>query len=63
MAETHGDYSDPLIDEVREVRRAVIGECGNDLRKLVEDLRKIERAEPERVVRRRASGRVSTPSE
>ena len=41
---------DPLIDEVRAIRRAIFEECDNDLDKLVEQLRELERQHPERVV-------------
>ena len=34
--------ADPLIDEVREARRAVMEQHGNDLRKHVEALRRLQ---------------------
>ena len=46
----HTALPDPLIDEVRAIRRAILEECDNDLDKLVEQLREIERQHPERVV-------------
>lgn len=41
---------DPLIDEVRAIRRAILEEHGNDLRKLVDHLREIERQHVDRLV-------------
>ena len=46
----HTPLPDPLIDEVRAIRRAIMEECDNDLDKLVEQLREMERQHPERVV-------------
>lgn len=37
---------DPLIDEVRAARRAVMEQHGNDLHKLVESLRQLQRTWP-----------------
>ena len=41
---------DPLIDEVRAIRRAILEECDSDLPTLVARLREIERQDPARVV-------------
>jgi hypothetical protein len=41
---------DPIVEEVRRIRDAYTQECGNDLRKMVEDLNAWERDHPERVV-------------
>lgn len=46
----HTRLPDPLIDEVRAIRRAIFEECDNDLDTLVEQLRELERQHPERVV-------------
>ncbi len=40
---------DPLIDEVRRNREALLAEFGYDLRKLGEHLREMERQHPERM--------------
>lgn len=54
----HDALPDPLIDEVRAIRRAILEECGNDLAKLVDRLREIERQHPERVVQPRRAEKV-----
>lgn len=36
------DRSDPLIDEVRGIRRAICAEFGNDVDRLFEHLRQVE---------------------
>lgn len=43
---------DPLLDEVREMRRQLIERFDGDLDRLAEYLREIERRHPERVIRR-----------
>lgn len=45
---TGGEHADPLIDEVREVRRRLSDKHGNDVGRLVEALREIERREKAR---------------
>ena len=35
--------SDPLVDEVRQIRRKICEAAGHDLDRLVEDLRRVER--------------------
>jgi hypothetical protein len=42
---------DPLIDEVRAIRRALCEQFGNDVDRLCEYLRGLERQHPERLVR------------
>lgn len=49
--------SDPLIEDVRNVRRAVLAACDNDLRKLAETLREMERRDPARIVDRTRAAR------
>ena len=44
-------YSDPLIDEVREVRRALSATFQNDVDKLCDYLQRIEEQHQERVVK------------
>ncbi len=40
-------YEDPLIDDVRERRRQVLADHDNDLRKLLETIRRRQAARPE----------------
>ena len=40
---------DPLIDEVRAIRRAISEQFGNDVDRLCDHLRKLERQHPERL--------------
>jgi hypothetical protein len=42
--------ADPLIDEVRAVRKSISDEFGNDVDRLCEDLRRIERQYASRIV-------------
>ena len=44
-------YPDPLIDEVREVRRALSETFQNDVEKLCDYLQRIEEQHQERVVK------------
>ncbi len=44
--------ADPLIDEVRRIRDDISRECGHDLKKLFEELRRIQEQQQDRVVRR-----------
>ena len=46
---------DPLIDEVREMRRQLIERFDGDLDRLAEHLREIERRYPDRMIRRDAA--------
>ena len=53
---------DPLIEEVRELKRAASRACGDDLKRLAERLRQIEETHAARVRRRSdedRSGRVA----
>jgi hypothetical protein len=43
--------SDPLIDEVRAIRKAISDRFGNDVRRLGEHLRKLEQSHPGPLVR------------
>jgi hypothetical protein len=48
--------ADPLIDEVRERRRAVFARCGNDLRVLGQHIQTLQAQHPEKVIDRRRAG-------
>jgi hypothetical protein len=50
-SETPTGRPDPLIEEVRELRRKVSEECGHDLDRLFDKLRQIEANWPGRVLR------------
>ena len=41
---------DPIVEEVREVRRRIFEECGNDLIRLIERLKAAEANHKERLV-------------
>lgn len=43
-------FSDPLIDEVRQRRQQVWDECGRDVRKLYERIKKIQDSHPEQLI-------------
>jgi hypothetical protein len=43
-----GANKDPMIDEIREIRRRVAAELGNDFEKLAEHLRQIDKEYSER---------------
>jgi hypothetical protein len=43
-----GSYTDPLVDEVREIRRAICEEFGNDVDRLCDHLETVARAYDER---------------
>lgn len=50
MAENDKDeFTDPLIDEVRERRRQVFAEHDNDFRKLLETIKRRQAENPEKV--------------
>lgn len=56
--------ADPLIDEVRWLKREASARCGDDLDRLIEQLREIEKSNADRLVRRergskRPPGRVA----
>ena len=42
--------ADPLIDEVRAIRRAISEQFGNDVDRLCDHLQKLEQQHPERLV-------------
>lgn len=47
----HSDATgDPLVDDIRAIRRAIWQEDGNDLARHVERLKQVERQHRERVV-------------
>ena len=46
--------ADPLIDEIRRIREEIGRECGHDLKKLFEELHRIQEQQPDRVVRRQS---------
>ena len=45
-----GRSADPLIDEVRAIRRSISEQFGNDVDRLCDHLQELERQHPERVV-------------
>lgn len=45
-------FSDPLIDEVRAIRQRISERFGNDVRRLAEHLKEVERRHRGRVIRR-----------
>ena len=54
------EYKDVLIEEVRERRRQVFADCGNDLGKLIEANRRRQVAHPEKLfdLRKGRTGRT-----
>jgi hypothetical protein len=44
--------NDPIVEEVREVRRRIFAECGNDLKRLFERLKAAEAQDNDRLVTR-----------
>lgn len=52
--------ADPLIDEVRQIREEISRDCGHDLKKLFEELRKIQERHQDRVIRRQCKSADST---
>ncbi|MCH8881797.1 MAG: hypothetical protein IID34_18165 [Planctomycetes bacterium] len=55
MAKTtpRSQLADPLIDEVRQIREEIGRECGHDLKKLFEELHKIQEQHQDMVIRRK----------
>ena len=51
---------DPLIDEVRAIRRAISEQFGNDVDQLCDYLQELERQHPERLVEPTAQQEVQT---
>jgi hypothetical protein len=41
---------DPIVEEVREVRRRIFAECGNELKRLFERLKAAEAQDKDRLV-------------
>jgi len=41
---------DPIVEEIREVRRRIFAECGNDLKRLFERLKAAEAQDKDRLV-------------
>jgi hypothetical protein len=41
---------DPIVEEVRDVRRRIFDECGNDLNRLIERLKAAEATDKDRLV-------------
>ena len=58
-AQQRTDRPDPLVDEVREVRRAIFEECGNDLDRLFAFLRQVQDQHASRVVRETPRARAT----
>ena len=44
-------WKDPIVEEIRSIRKQIEHECDNDLRKIVERLRQRELQHPSRIVR------------
>jgi hypothetical protein len=57
--ESHND--DPLIDEVRAIRQAMSAENGNDVGRLCDQLRAVQRRYASRIVSRRPRAAPPTP--
>jgi hypothetical protein len=53
--------SDPLIDEIRAIRRILSEQASNDVGKLYEQLERIEREQAHRLVRQVSDRRVARP--
>ena len=45
-----GRRADPLIDEIRAIRREIVERCDNDLDKLCDLMQDLEREHPDRVL-------------
>lgn len=56
-------FADPLIEEVRERRRALLASCGDDLEALARLIRHQEAEHPERVADPRAAPAVKSATE
>ena len=54
------NHPDPLIDEVRERRRQVWEECGQDFEKLLERIQRLQGEHPEMLVDPRKSRKANT---
>lgn len=53
MNQTDARYEDPLIDEVRARRKALLQSCDNDLNKLLQRIEQLQRRHPEKLSDRR----------
>jgi len=53
-------HPDPLIDEVRERRRQIWEECGQDFNKLLERIQRLQAQHPEKLVDPRKSRKAKT---
>jgi hypothetical protein len=53
-------FPDPLIDEVRQRRRQIWDECGQDFDKLLERIQRLQAEHPEKLVDPRKSRKAST---
>ena len=53
-------YQDPLIDEVRERRRQLWADYGNDLDKVYEAIKRLQAEHPEKLVDPRKSRKAKT---
>ncbi|NKC11149.1 MAG: hypothetical protein GKR94_02760 [Gammaproteobacteria bacterium] len=47
----HKSYVDPLVDEVRDVRKALSETFDNDIKKLCDYLRRIEEQHQDRIIK------------
>ena len=63
MSETPSAPRDPLIEEVRERRRELWLECGGDLKKLHEAIKRLQAEHPEKVFDRRQKRETSLGGE
>ncbi len=41
---------DPIVEEVRKARREYFAECGNDIHRMLQDIRRRQAEHPERLV-------------
>ncbi len=57
MGQEENTFMDPLIDEVRERRRRLLAEHGNDIEKLYETIRMLQSEHPQKVKDRRRAAR------
>jgi len=60
MTDKTKSYPDPLIDEVRERRREIWEECGQDFEKLLERIQRLQAEHPEMLVDPRKSRKART---
>jgi hypothetical protein len=60
-SQQHNAPADPLIDELRAIRRAISEQFGNDVDRLCDHLQELERQHPERLVEPPAPPAGQTP--